>query len=137
MYDYPLSIEGIKKFQPHLKKKIFSEIQKLKIKKSSSTNFEEHVTAQVGPTLTKMFFKNYPAKVWGIDGHKKMTAEWAPKRVKFREKVIAISIMVKGHAVGKYGTGACYDKIKSMAVKNGARINLKHTLTKIHHRIIM
>ena len=131
LYDYPLSIEGIKKFQPYLKKKIFSEIQKLKIKKSNSTNFEEHVIAQVGPTLTKMFFKNYPAKVWGIDT-KKMTAEWAPKRVKFRKKSLPF-YHGEWSAVGKYGTGSVYNKIKSMAVKNGVKINLKHTLTNINH----
>ena len=89
------------------------------------------MTAQVGPTLTKMFFKNYPAKVWGIDT-KKMTAEWAPKRVKFREKSLPFYHGERS-AVGKYGTGSVYDKIKSMAVKNGAKINLKHTLTNIHH----
>ena len=33
-------------------------------------------------------------------------------------------------AVGKYGTGSVYNKIKSMVVKNGVRINLKHTLIK-------
>ena len=52
------------------------------------------MTAQVGPTLTKMFLKTTQQK-FGVLIQKKMTAEWAPKRVKFR-KNHCLSIMVKG-----------------------------------------
>ena len=67
LYDYPLLLKVLK-ISTTFKKKIFSEIQKLKIKKSNSTTFL--CNCQVGPTLTKMFFKNYPAKVWGTDTKK-------------------------------------------------------------------
>ena len=35
-------------------------------------------------TLTKMFFKSYPEKVWGISTEE-LTPEWAPKRIEFRK----------------------------------------------------
>ena len=78
-YDYPLSIEALKYFPKNLKSKILLELKKLKnSKKTYTKNFDEHIKSQVGETLTKMFFKNYPEKIWGIDT-KKMTAEWALK----------------------------------------------------------
>jgi len=131
LYDYPLSIEGIKKFDKSLQKRIFKEIKLLKNNISTSTNFKEHVSAQVGTTLTEMFFENYPAKVWGIET-KDMTAEWAPKRVKFRDKSLPF-YHGEMSAVGKYGTGSVYNKIKKMAVKNGAKFFLNHTLIGMEH----
>jgi protoporphyrinogen oxidase len=86
-YDYPISEEGIKKFEISTRKKIFHEINKIKkntIKKT--TNFTDHVEAQVGKTLREFFFKDYPEKVWGISTDV-MTSEWAPKRIKFRKKL--------------------------------------------------
>ena len=32
----------------------------------TSKNFDEHVKYQVGDTLAKMFFTNYPLKIWGM-----------------------------------------------------------------------
>ena len=57
-----------------------------------------------------MFFKNYPEKVWGIST-KEMTAEWAPKRISFRDKILPFYKEEKV-AVGKYGTGSVYECIK-------------------------
>ena len=88
LYDYPLSLESLKKFPRNLKSEIHSELKELKKSKVTLTkNFDEHVKSQVGKTLTKMFFKNYPEKIWGIST-KKMTSEWAPKRIKFRKKIL-------------------------------------------------
>ena len=84
LYDYPFSREGFKNFDIKTKSKILKELKSLK-QKSTSKNFEEHVQSQVGNTLTEMFFKNYPEKIWGINT-KEMTAEWAPKRISFRKK---------------------------------------------------
>lgn len=131
LYDYPLSIEGIKKFEPILQKKVLKEINSLKKKSNSATNFDEHVKTQVGPTLTKMFFENYPAKIWGIKTSD-MTAEWAPKRIKFRDKSLPFYHEERS-AVGKYGTGSVYNKIKLMALKNGAKIFMKHNLNGLTH----
>ena len=66
-FDYPLSMESLKNFPKNLKIKILKELKNLKgSEKSFTKNFDEHVKSQVGETLTKMFFKNYPEKIWGI-----------------------------------------------------------------------
>ena len=63
LYDYPLSLESIKKFPEEYKSKIYKELKNLEKKTIKQTkNFDEHVRSQVGDTLTKMFFKNYPKK---------------------------------------------------------------------------
>jgi len=130
LYDYPFSKEGFKNFEPEAKSKILKELKSLK-KKSTSKNFEEHVQSQVGNTLTEMFFKNYPEKVWGIST-KEMTAEWAPKRISFRNKILPFYKEEKV-AVGKYGTGSVYECIKQKVDKNQGKFYLNHTVTSIDH----
>jgi sialic acid synthase SpsE/protoporphyrinogen oxidase len=126
-YDYPLSIESIKKYDQKLRNKILKEIKDLSLQKKSFTkNFKEHVAAQVGSTLTEMFFSNYPQKVWGIKTEN-ITSEWAPKRIKFRKK---IEPFFSGEytAVGKYGTGSIYNLIKDKILKNGGKFFLNHAV---------
>ncbi len=133
LYDYPLSTEALKYFPKDVRSKILLELKELKnSKKIFTKNFDEHVKSQVGETLTKMFFKNYPEKVWGIDT-KKITAEWAPKRIKFREKILPF-FSGEYTGVGKYGTGSIYEKLKQEIIKNGGRIHLNSTLIGFEHK---
>ena len=73
-----------------------------------------------------MYFKNYPEKVWGIDVNK-MTADWAPKRIKLTEKTSPF-FTNEYTAVGKYGTGKIYEFLKKEILKNSGKINLKHEI---------
>jgi sialic acid synthase SpsE/protoporphyrinogen oxidase len=130
LYDYPFSKEGFKNFNHLTKNKILKELKSLK-KKSISKNFEEHVQSQVGNTLTEMFFKNYPEKIWGIST-KEMTAEWAPKRISFRDKILPFYNKEK-IAVGKHGTGSVYEIIKKKIDKNNGKFYLNNTVTSIDH----
>ena len=124
LYEYPLSIEAIDKFPNDIKTKILSEINLLKKNKNTKTrNFDEHVKAQVGNTLTEMFYTDYPEKIWGIETTK-MTAEWAPKRIKFRQKILPF--FDEFTAVGKYGTGCIYEFLKNKILKNKGKIFLNH-----------
>ena len=135
LYDYPLSIESLNYYDDKLKNKILKEIKNLKItNKSFTKNFKEHITAQVGPTLTEMFFSNYPQKVWGVKTEN-ITSEWAPKRIKFRRK---IEPFFSGEytAVGKYGTGSIYNLIKDKILKNGGKIFLNHAVKKFRKKIL-
>lgn len=128
LYDYPLSYESIKKFSKELRHQIFSELDILKKPKNKiAQNFHEHVLNQVGPTLTSMFFKNYPEKIWGVST-KKMTAEWAPKRIKFRDKVLPF-FSGEFTAVGKYGTGCVYNFLRDEIVKNKGKIFINYEVT--------
>ena len=127
LYDYPLSLEGLKKFPKNLKVKILKELKNLKdSEKTFTKNFAEHVQSQVGETLTKMFFKNYPEKIWGIETNK-MTSDWAPKRIKFRKKILPF-FHGEYTAVGKYGTGCIYEHLKNEIIKNGGKIHLNSTI---------
>ncbi len=126
-HNYPLSIEGINLLGKELSKKIKNEI-KLENKKISK-NFKEHVINQVGPTLQKMFFNEYPEKVWGISVEE-MTSDWAPKRIKFTKNISPFFVN-EYTAVGKYGTGSIYEKIKKEIIKLGGKIKLNHEITNL------
>ena len=133
LYDYPFSKEALNNFNISDKKKILKDLNDLKKSKISKTkNFNEHVKAQVGPTLTKMFFKNYPEKIWGISTEK-MTAEWAPKRIEFRNKILPFYRGQKT-AVGKYGTGSVYEHIKDQIIKYRGKIYLNHNVVELNHK---
>ena len=120
-YDYPLSLESIKKFPKKYKIKILNELKILKKSSAKQTkNFDEHVRSQVGETLTDMFFKNYPKKIWGIDT-KSMTSEWAPKRIEFRKKILPF-FSGEFTAVGKFGTGSVYEHLKKEIIKHSGKI---------------
>lgn len=129
-YDYPISEEGIKKFNKNIKKTIFKELEDLKKKpKKKTTNFADHVEAQVGKTLRSFFFKDYPEKVWGISTDL-MTSEWAPKRIKFRKNILDF-FNGEYTCVGKYGTGSLYEYLKKEILKKNGKVYLNNSLTKI------
>ena len=121
LYDYPLSIEGLNKFEKNLKIKIKNELKKCnkKDQRYKAKNYKEYIDSFIGPTLRKMFFEKYPKKIWGIDT-KHMTPDWAPNRIKFRNKILPF-YQEEYVAVGKYGTGCIYDKIKDLIVKKGGK----------------
>jgi N,N'-diacetyllegionaminate synthase len=126
-YDYPLSWESITTFPKELKEKIISETEDLSpYKKARAKTYREYMDAQVGPTLREMFFEKYPKKIWGIDTET-LTADWAPKRIKFRAK-IAPFYENEWAAVGKKGVGSIYENIAEKIVSNGGKINLGSTV---------
>ena len=122
-WDYPLSWESISRFPKDLKTKIMNELENVDSdKKAKSSNYKEYIENQIGPTLTKMFFETYPKKIWGIPTSE-MTPDWAPKRIEFRNKVTPFYFR-QWNAVGKYGTGCIYDRIKDKIINLGGKINL-------------
>ena len=127
-YDYPLSIEGLNKFDKKLKVKIKKELKlcNKKDQRFKAKNYKEYIDSFVGPTLRRMFFEKYPKKIWGIDT-KKMTPDWAPNRIKFRDKILPF-YHEQYAAVGKYGTGCIYDRIKKFIVKKGGKFKFNETV---------
>ncbi len=137
-YDYPLSIEGLNKFNKKLKKKILNELKvcNKNDQRFKASNYKDYINSFTGPTLRKMFFDKYPKKIWGIDT-KFMTPDWAPNRIKFRKKILPF-YHEEYAAVGKFGTGCIYDRIKEFIIKLGGKfkfnegvINLKKNENKI------
>jgi len=126
-YDYPLSWEGLSDFSNKVREKIVEEIESITTyQKANAQNYKEYIDAQIGPTLREMFFQRYPQKVWGIDVTK-LTADWAPKRIQFRQKKSPFYVN-EWVAVGKNGTGPIYEKIASNFEKLGGKIHLNTTV---------
>jgi sialic acid synthase SpsE/protoporphyrinogen oxidase len=122
-WDYPLSWESISRYPKELKERILAELEQYKGEgKAKARNFSEYVEAQVGPTLREMFFKTYPEKIWGITTDE-MTPDWAPKRIEFRQKVTPF-YHNQWNAVGKYGTGCIYERIRDKFLDLGGRLHL-------------
>ena len=127
-YDYPLSNEALEKFDKNLKLKIKKELRKCnkKDQRYRARNYKEYIDSFVGSTLRKMFFEKYPKKIWGVDT-KNMTPDWAPNRIKFRNKILPF-YHEQYAAVGKYGTGCIYDKISSIIKKKGGKFKFNETV---------
>jgi len=76
-----------------------------------------------------MFYEKYPKKIWGIDTSD-LTADWAPKRIKFRAKVSPF-YENEWVAVAKCGTGSIYESIEKKIIMNGGVISFDRTLSSI------
>ena len=127
-YGYPFSLESLNNFDQKLKFKIKRELKVCKNseKRQKAKNYKEYVNALIGPTLRKMFFEKYPKKIWGIDT-KYMTPEWAPNRIKFRKKFLPF-YHEEFAAVGKFGTGCVYDRIKEKIISLGGKFRFNETV---------
>ena len=127
-YDYPLSNQGLNRFDKKLKDKIKRELKICNAKRQrfSAKNYKEYIDSFVGPSLRKMFFEKYPKKIWGIDT-KYMTPDWAPNRIKFRDKILPF-YHEQYVAAGKYGTGCIYDRIKDLIQKKGGKFRFNESV---------
>ena len=131
-WDYPLSWESISRYPSDLKEKILGELNKSDFeKKVLATSYAEYIEAEVGPTLTEMFFKTYPEKIWGISTDE-MTPDWAPKRIEFRKKVTPFYHQ-QWNAVGKYGTGCIYERIREKIQALGGELFFHYVATSINY----
>jgi len=129
LWDYPLSWESISNYPEKIKSKIVDEIKNLSPEKSArARSFKEYILSLVGETLFEMFFNKYPQKIWGIETNL-MTAEWAPKRIEIRQKNLPF-YYGQFSAVGKYGTGAIYERIKEKIISLGGKIFFNETIVK-------
>ncbi len=132
-WDYPLSWESLSRYPRALKETILREIESCSAEgRARARNFTEYVEAQVGPTLRRMFFEKYPRKIWGIPTDE-MTPEWAPKRIEFRQKVTPF-YHGQWNAVGRWGTGCIYERIRDRLLSLGGRVVLGTEVTGIAAR---
>jgi sialic acid synthase SpsE/protoporphyrinogen oxidase len=129
-YDYPLSFDSLRAFEPKLRQQILEEIGRLdETRKAYAKTYREYVLELVGPTLTDMFFIRYPEKLWGVTIDE-MTPNWAPKRVNFYRS--------KGHfhagqwsAVGRLGSGAVMKRMAERFVAAGGELRLSCAMSAI------
>lgn len=133
-YDYPLSLEGLNKFDNNLQKKIKRELKicNKNNERFKAKNYKEYIDSFVGPTLRKMFFEKYPKKIWGVDT-KDMTPDWAPNRIKFRDKILPF-YHEEFAAVGKFGTGCIYERIEKIIKKKGGKFKFGENISGLNKK---
>ena len=59
-----------------------------------------------------------------------MTPDWAPKRIEFRNKITPFYDK-QWNAVGKYGTGCIYERIKEKIIHLGGEFFMDYEVNKI------
>ena len=133
-YDYPLSLEALNKFDSNLKTKIKKELKicNKNDERFKAKNYKEYIDSFVGPTLRKMFFEKYPKKIWGVDT-KDMTPDWAPNRIKFRDKILPF-YHEEYAAVGKYGTGCIYKRIEKIIKQKGGKFKFGESINGLNKK---
>ena len=86
IYDYPINKESMcHQFSEDDLKTINKQLSESDPDKvASSKSYDDYVGNLAGPFLADMFFKRYPAKLWGIDTSK-LSARFAPRRIEIRD----------------------------------------------------
>jgi N,N'-diacetyllegionaminate synthase len=131
-YHYPLSWEALTHFEQDVKAKIIAEIDEItEYQRAIASTYADYMDAQVGPTLRSMFYEKYPEKIWGIKVSD-LTADWAPKRIKFRQKISPF-YENEWAAVGVNGTGPVYERIAEHIKQAGGLIHFNTTVTAIEN----
>lgn len=127
-YDYPLAISTIREFPQILQKQVRKELKTLTAsKRAFATNYKEYVISLVGPTLQKMFYEDYPKKIWGIETSEMIT-NWAPKRIELRKEYEAFYYN-QWCAVARKGSGQIAEVLKRKIEKNSGKIILNAEVT--------
>ena len=128
-YPYPISQEFIDDLDEVTKTKIKSELEFIeKTKKQDKTKnegktFDDYVRSIAGDTLTKLFFTDYPRKLWGLST-RELDANWAPKRVQILKKKRAF-YGDQYSAVGLNGSYSVINSLKEKIMELGGRIHTK------------
>jgi len=129
-YDYPVSVESISKFSPDLKNKILDELKNIDPKDAKvARNYRDYIRGFVGATLQKMFFEEYPAKIWGIPTTV-LSANWAPKRIELRKNITPF-YHNQWCAVGRFGCSTVPNALLEKIKKLGAKVYFKHKVNAI------
>ncbi|MFH1506864.1 MAG: FAD-dependent oxidoreductase [Candidatus Omnitrophota bacterium] len=130
LYDYPLALSTIKEFPPELQRKIKKELRVVNLSaRSAAINYKEYVESLVGPTLQKLFYEDYPSKIWGMKTTDMIT-NWAPKRIELRNKYEAFYYN-QWCAVCRRGSGQIVDILKEKIERMSGKILLNSEVTSL------
>ncbi|MDO6709375.1 FAD-dependent oxidoreductase [Aliiglaciecola sp. 2_MG-2023] len=129
-YDYPVNKEFINNLPKEIGDKIRYELDNVdhdKIVKAK--NYYEYIRELAGETLQEMFFIRYPEKLWGMSV-KDLDANWAPKRIKIREKS---GPFFEGQwsAVGTEGSGTILEELKNKVIALGGQFLLDEQIERL------
>lgn len=122
---YPISREYLDQLPPELSKKIKNELASDN-KFPDVDNFYDYMKIIAGPTLQKMFFIDYPEKLWGVST-KELDSNWAPKRLSIREKNTPF-YWGQYSAVGTEGSGSIMNALYEKVVSLGGEVSLNESI---------
>ena len=125
-HDYPISKEGLKKRGLKL-----IDIEEKTKNHFLHNNYRDYMKSRVGEEIEKEYFRSYPEKLWGIST-KNMKADWAPKRIEIREKILPF-FYGQWCATSSKGSGAIYEKIIDQLQDNGGRVHLNNKIEKLNY----
>lgn len=130
LYDYPLAISTIKELPNELQVQVRKELRAIDpSRRAFATNYKEYVEALVGPTLQRLFYEDYPKKIWGMKTTEMIT-NWAPKRIELRKKYEAFYYN-QWCGVCRRGTGQLAEALKEKIEKLSGKIILNSEVTSI------
>ena len=83
----------------------------------------------VGPTLQKMFYEEYPTKLWGLPT-KELSPNWAPQRIEIRKEKKAFHSDAWS-AVAKYGCGHPFEVLVEKIKALGGTIDFNNEILEL------
>jgi protoporphyrinogen oxidase len=120
-FDYPLTEKTLEQLPNELIKTIKSEMGSInKDELSAAKNYHEYMEALAGPTLQKMFYEEYPEKLWGIPT-KELSPNWAPQRIEIRKENKPFH-SDQWSAVARNGCGHPFEVLAEKIEKLGGKI---------------
>lgn len=145
--DYPLKISNaLKAVGPVTAAQAMADYGRTraqkKVRPTEVESMEDAYIDQFGPTLYKLFFKNYSEKVWGLPCDQ-MSGDWVAQRSKGMSLVTAVKDAVvpsKGEVVSlidefmypKYGFGRLSERMTDKITAMGNEVRLGAGVTTVH-----
>lgn len=121
-FDYPLSEETLKQLPSEIYDRIVTEMASIDHSKLSvASNYKDYMVALAGPTLQKIFYEDYPEKLWGIPTFE-LSANWAPQRIEIRKEKKPFHAD-QWTAVAKNGCGQAMEVLAKKIIALGGRID--------------
>lgn len=129
-FDYPLSEETLRQLPPDMYNQIMSEMAaRDPAMLQAARNYRDYMIALAGPTLQKLFYEDYPEKLWGI-ATSELSANWAPQRVEIRKEKKPFHAD-QWSAVAQGGCGQTMEILAQKIIELGGSIDFKTEVQKI------
>jgi N,N'-diacetyllegionaminate synthase len=121
-FEYPLSEETLRQFPVELYDRIMAEMTETNQKQLNlAGNYRDYMIALAGPTLQKIFYEEYPEKLWGIPTTE-LSPNWAPQRIEIRKEKKPFHAD-QWSAVAKNGCGQTMEILANKIIELGGRID--------------
>ena len=122
-FDYPLTEETLHQLPPETYDQVMQEMNAAQDRATlkEASNYHDYMTALAGPTLQRIFYEEYPEKLWGIPT-RELSANWAPQRIEIRKEKKPFHAS-QWCAVAKDGCGKIMEILSRKILDLGGEIN--------------